>query len=99
LRRFAFAEGAFDLVMARAMSAFMPASRYPELMAEMTRVARPGGWIELRDFGLVRSGSRVLTELTELFKHLMAARRHSGWYRFPCFELIQHIMPRCDSHS
>jgi ubiquinone/menaquinone biosynthesis C-methylase UbiE len=74
LQRFAFAEGAFDLVMARATSAFMPASRYPELIAEMTRVARPGGWIELRDFGLVRSGSRALTELTELFKNLMAAR-------------------------
>src|SRR5258708_12309897 len=40
----------------------------------MTRVARPGGWIELRDFGLVRSGSRALTELTELFKNLMATR-------------------------
>jgi ubiquinone/menaquinone biosynthesis C-methylase UbiE len=74
LQRFAFAEGTFDLVMARATSAFMPASRYPELIAEMSRVARPGGWIELRDFGLVRSNSRALTELTGLFQKLVAAR-------------------------
>jgi ubiquinone/menaquinone biosynthesis C-methylase UbiE len=74
LQRFAFAEGTFDLVMARATSAFMPTSRYPELIAEMTRVARPGGWIELRDFGLVRSDSRAQTEMTDLFQQLMAAR-------------------------
>lgn len=74
LQRFAFAEGTFDLVMARATSAFMPANRYPDLIAEMTRVARPGGWIELRDFGLVQSGSRALTEMTEIFQQLMAAR-------------------------
>jgi SAM-dependent methyltransferase len=74
LQPFAFAEGTFDLVMARATSAFMPASRYPDLIAEMTRVARPGGWIELRDFGLARSGSQALTEMTEVFQQLMAAR-------------------------
>jgi SAM-dependent methyltransferase len=74
LQRFAFADGTFDLVMARATSAFMPISRYPELLAEMSRVARPDGWIELRDFDLVRSGSRVLTELTGLFQNLVAAR-------------------------
>jgi ubiquinone/menaquinone biosynthesis C-methylase UbiE len=74
LQRFAFADGTFDLVMARATSAFMPISRYPELLAEMSRVARPEGCIELRDFGLVRSGSRALTELTGLFQNLVAAR-------------------------
>ena len=74
LQRFMFAEDTFDLVMARATSAFMPTSRYPELIAEMARVTRPGGWIELRDFGLVRSGSRALTELTEFFQNLVAAR-------------------------
>jgi hypothetical protein len=30
--------------------------------------------VELRDFGLVRSGSRALTEMTELFQKVMAAR-------------------------
>jgi ubiquinone/menaquinone biosynthesis C-methylase UbiE len=74
LQRFAFADSTFDLVMARATSAFMPAKRYPDLLAEMKRVARPGGWIELRDFGLVQSDSRALTEMTELFQRLMAAR-------------------------
>lgn len=74
LQRFAFAEGTFDLVMARATSAFMPTSRYPDLIAEMARVARPGGWIELRDFGLAQSGSQALTEMTGVFQKLMAAR-------------------------
>ncbi|HEX5570665.1 MAG TPA: hypothetical protein VFX31_04705, partial [Ktedonobacterales bacterium] len=40
----------------------------------MTRVCRPGGWVELRDFGLVHSPHSALNELTVKFANLAAAR-------------------------
>lgn len=74
LEPFSFADGSFDFVMARATSAFIPVSQWPAVIAQMARVCRPGGWVELRDFGLVRSPHSALNELTVKFANLAAAR-------------------------
>ncbi|HEU0028409.1 MAG TPA: class I SAM-dependent methyltransferase [Ktedonobacterales bacterium] len=74
LEPFNFPDGAFDFVMARATSSFIPVSQWSVVIAQMARVCRPGGWIELRDFGLVRSPHSALNELTVKFANLAAAR-------------------------
>jgi len=74
LEPFTFPDGVFDFAMARATSAFIPVSQWPAVIAQMARVCRPGGWIELRDFGLVRSPHGALNELTVKFANLAAAR-------------------------
>lgn len=74
LEPFRFADGSVDFVMARATSAFIPVSQWPSVIAQMARVCRPGGWVELRDFGLVRSPHSALNELTVKFANLAAVR-------------------------
>jgi ubiquinone/menaquinone biosynthesis C-methylase UbiE len=74
LEPFAFAPGSFDFTMARACSSFIPVAQWPQVIREMMRVTRPGGWIEIRDFGLVRSQNVALNELTAKFAHMVNAR-------------------------
>lgn len=74
LQPFGFANGAFDFVMARANSAYLPVSRWPSMVAEMARVTRRGGWVEVRDFALVQSESQALDKLTLLFAQVAANR-------------------------
>ncbi len=74
LQRFPFADANFDFVMARANSAYIPVAQWTAVVGEMARVIRPNGWVELRDFGLVRSDSPALTTLTTLFAQMAAKR-------------------------
>lgn len=74
LEPFNFPTGVFDFVMARANSAYIPVSQWPAVIAQMARVCVPGGWVELRDFGLVRSPHPALNELTVKFANLAAGR-------------------------
>jgi ubiquinone/menaquinone biosynthesis C-methylase UbiE len=74
LKPFEFQPGSFDFVMARANSAYIPVPQWPAVVAEMARVTVPGGWIELRDFGLVHSESPALTALTEQFASMATMR-------------------------
>jgi ubiquinone/menaquinone biosynthesis C-methylase UbiE len=74
LQPFQFYSGAFDFVLARACSAFIPVAQWPLVVGQMARVTRPGGWVELRDFGLVRSKNAALNELTVKFANLAQAR-------------------------
>lgn len=74
LEPFNFPSGVFDLVMARATSSFIGVTQWPGVIAEMARVCAPGGWVELRDFGLAHSPHPALNELTVKFANLAAAR-------------------------
>jgi ubiquinone/menaquinone biosynthesis C-methylase UbiE len=74
LQPFAFADGSFNFVIARANSAYIPIPQWPSTVAEMARVTSAGGWVELRDFGLVRSESPALTALTDRFAQMAALR-------------------------
>ncbi|MDB6164760.1 MAG: hypothetical protein JWL98_2192 [Xanthomonadaceae bacterium] len=50
----AFDAGSFDLVVCRHMSQAVP--DFPQVLAEMTRVLRPGGWLHLlsEDYGMLQ---------------------------------------------
>lgn len=72
LQRFEFPDASFHLVMARANSAFVPIDRWSGLLAEMVRVTAPQGWMEVRDFGVLRSESLALTAMTGIFVNLAA---------------------------
>jgi ubiquinone/menaquinone biosynthesis C-methylase UbiE len=69
-----FADASFDFVVARACSAFIPVALWPQVVGEMARVTRPGGWVELRDFGLARSNNAALNELTVKFANFAQSR-------------------------
>lgn len=74
LRPFQLYDASFDFAVARACSAFIPVAQWPQVVGELARVTRPGGWVELRDFGLVRSKNAALNELTVKFANLAQAR-------------------------
>jgi ubiquinone/menaquinone biosynthesis C-methylase UbiE len=74
LTPFAFADGSFDLVMARANSSYLAIPQWPIVVAEMVRVTAPGGWVELRDFGLAQSESPAVMALTDRFAQMVARR-------------------------
>ncbi len=84
LQRFEFPDQSFTMVTARANSAYVPIERWPALLAEMTRVTASQGWIEVRDFGVVRSESAALTAMTGIFMNLAARRGiHPGAGLYP----------------
>jgi ubiquinone/menaquinone biosynthesis C-methylase UbiE len=74
LQRFGFPNDGFSFVMARACSSFIPTTQWTQVISEMARVARPGGWIEVRDFGQVRSTNAALNMLTRYFVNLAQTR-------------------------
>lgn len=74
LEPFGFVSGSFDFTMARACSSFIPVAQWPQVIHEMMRVTRAGGWVEIRDFGLLRSQNVALNELTAKFAHMGNAR-------------------------
>jgi SAM-dependent methyltransferase len=44
-----FQEGVFDLVHQRVLISGIPLGEWPRVVGELVRVARPGGWVELRE--------------------------------------------------
>ena len=88
LQRFPFFDGHFSLVMVRANSAYVHIPAWPVLLNELLRVTAPDGWIEVRDFGVIRSQSLALTDI---FVGLAAQRPiHPGV--FPTGNITS---PRC----
>jgi ubiquinone/menaquinone biosynthesis C-methylase UbiE len=47
LASWSYPDAAFDYTHARFFSPFLPVAQLPDFIAEMLRVTRPGGWIEL----------------------------------------------------
>jgi SAM-dependent methyltransferase len=62
LRGLPFASGTFDFTHMRLLVAALPTSRWPGAVAELLRVTKPGGWIELVECGLgfKRAGAATL---------------------------------------
>jgi ubiquinone/menaquinone biosynthesis C-methylase UbiE len=79
LDRFPFEDERFDLTHARLMSTWLPAAQYPQVVAEMLRVTRPGGFIELVDFEVPSTASAATTALMQAAVGLLKARGlHNG---------------------
>ena len=74
LQPFPYGDGIFQMTMARANSAYVPIEYWPRFLAEMVRVTAHGGWMEVRDFGVVQSQSQALTTMVATFSQLATAR-------------------------
>jgi ubiquinone/menaquinone biosynthesis C-methylase UbiE len=80
LQRFPFEDEQFDFTHARFISPFVPIARWPHVVAEMVRVTKRGGYVELVDFALHNSNSPTLNYFREtVLKRLCAMRGlHAG---------------------
>jgi ubiquinone/menaquinone biosynthesis C-methylase UbiE len=76
LQPFPFEDESFDFTHARAISPFVPIARWPAVVAEMVRVTRRGGYVELVDFDMSGASSESLAfnTLWEALQSLMAGR-------------------------
>ncbi len=75
LKPFPFADGEFDFVHARLISPFVPIARWPDVLAEMMRVLKPGGIIEVVELEhLPESPSQAYMTLSNYGRDLMAQR-------------------------
>ncbi len=51
-----FPDASFDFVHQRLLITAIPKNRWPDIISELTRVTRPGGWVELAECGVPESG-------------------------------------------
>lgn len=73
LERLPFADNSFDFVHQRYLILAIPASRWPYVVAELMRVTRPGGWIELIETE-PPNGSPAVTQLASWGAQLVGKR-------------------------
>lgn len=72
---FPFEPDLFDFTHARLIGSFTPVARWPDVVAEMVRVTRPGGYVELVDFEIGgQSPSQAIMALGEAMSRLMTMR-------------------------
>lgn len=55
-----FTDGSFDFVHMRLLFTAIPAQRWPQVIRELIRVTRNGGWVELVEGGLPQSGGPAM---------------------------------------
>jgi ubiquinone/menaquinone biosynthesis C-methylase UbiE len=74
LRGLPFADARFDFVHQRLLVTGLPLTAWPEVVRDLSRVTRPGGWIELVEvpFAYERPGPAA-QRLLELVRRLLAA--------------------------
>lgn len=58
-----FNDASFDYVHQRMMVGALPRNRWPDVVRELLRVTRPGGWVELVEAGSARGGGPALDAL------------------------------------
>ncbi len=80
LKPFPFENERFDFTHMRFVGSFVSSARWPDVIAEMARVTRPGGYVEVVELEGVESRSQALTTLKEAGKKLMEGR---GLHQYP----------------
>ncbi|HET9110036.1 MAG TPA: class I SAM-dependent methyltransferase [Ktedonobacterales bacterium] len=73
LERLPFADNSFDFTHQRYLILAIPTQRWPQVIAELLRVTRPGGWVELIETE-PPSGAPALDQLAEWGRRLMSRR-------------------------
>lgn len=69
-----FAAGSFDFVHQRLMVTALPLATWPDVVADLLRVIRPGGWVELAEGGdQIEPRGPATTRLFELAAQLAAS--------------------------
>jgi SAM-dependent methyltransferase len=74
LERLPFPDRSFDFVHQRLLITAIPSARWPDVIQELTRVTKPGGWIELAECGVPQDGGPGLTGLWNTWIALCAKR-------------------------
>jgi ubiquinone/menaquinone biosynthesis C-methylase UbiE len=77
---FAFADGAFDLVNARFMAAFLPRHEWPQVVKEFARITRTGGTIVLTETDIFAPGDTNSLAIEELNGLCREAIYRAGLY-------------------
>lgn len=70
-----FANAAFDFVHQRLLFLAIPTARWPALIAELVRVTRPGGWVELVEGSAVPPGSGPAMQMWGQWLSTASAKR------------------------
>ncbi len=60
-----FPDGSFDFVHMRLLLFAIPEARWPDVVRELARVTRPGGWIELVETGPQQRGGPAMDQLVD----------------------------------
>ena len=60
-----FADGSFDFVHMRLLLFAIPEARWPDVVRELARVTRPGGWVELVETGPQQRGGPAMDKIVE----------------------------------
>ncbi len=83
-----FESNHFDFVHGRFIASFVKREKWPVLIAEMIRVTRPGGWIEIaeaelstNDGPLLQEVNQALLRLASVLDLLVAGGEVVGWLR------------------
>lgn len=71
LQPFPFEDHAFDLTHARLISPFVPIAFWPRVIAEMVRVTRPGGYVEIMESELPTSSSPAFNAMLDVTSQLL----------------------------
>lgn len=69
-----FPDGSIDFVHMRSLTSALPRAAWPGVVTELARVTRPGGWVELAEFGTPEAGGPGLTGLWQSWVDLSAKR-------------------------
>lgn len=65
LNGLSFADGSFDFVHMRLLLFALPEASWPQVVRELVRVTRPGGWIELVETGPQQSGGPGMDKIVQ----------------------------------
>jgi ubiquinone/menaquinone biosynthesis C-methylase UbiE len=74
LEGLSFPDSSFAYVHQRYMIGAIPRDQWPLTVAELMRVTRPGGWIELVEAGTSRGGGAALSQTDEWVASVLARR-------------------------
>ncbi|HLV98790.1 MAG TPA: class I SAM-dependent methyltransferase [Ktedonobacterales bacterium] len=88
LKPFPFEDASFDFTHARLLAGFLPIKQWPAVLAEMARVTRPGGYIELVENELPISPSPAFNFLVGVSLQML---RKYGLYEGAGPHLIEHL--------
>ncbi|HLZ20826.1 MAG TPA: class I SAM-dependent methyltransferase [Ktedonobacterales bacterium] len=63
--RLPFSDGSFDFVHMRLLFTAIPAQRWPQVLRELVRITRAGGWVELVEGALPRNGGAAMDAINQ----------------------------------
>lgn len=69
-----FPDGSFDFVHQRALLAAITHDHWPQVARELTRLARPGGWVESLEVTELEQGGPATTQLVNWLRVVLARR-------------------------